>query len=412
MICGFSALAYAGLRWHYDSVHPDAPRGRHHGRPSDSGQERRRRKLLARRRAMATIANAAAADEEADPAAAPPAAVPSTTSPTTAGPHTLGPATAGTVGGGPSGGDVEAPQPLDSANLSAAPLAPLQGDADPEAIEKAVQAELDGLMELARVADDSSPAGPPLGGPSLKRRRSAARARGQSHAAGFARGQPQEMTFSYVTLQSKVRAMFEELGDWKRSAPLAVKRKRAKEGNFNTVRLRALQRFVLSVGNAGLSLADIKKLYDFLGVWDGTQVGQVTDHGHNDTLRDTFRSLGAFKSALRDDIDAGVRQSGWRKCSLVEGGQTYQSFFTPALHSILDLVRDDEEIRLWSGAAGPAPPTARRETALDGDAFRMAEKAVVDEHGQGSCVIGVHMFSDSFQLSWSGGKGSHSSFSD
>lgn len=101
------------------------------------------------------------------------------------------------------------------------------------------------------------------------------------------------MTFSYVTLQSKVRAMFEELGGWKRSAPLAVKSKRAKEGNFNTVRLRALQWFVLSVGNAGLSLADIKKLYDFLDVWDGTQVGQVTDHGHNDTLRDTFPSLGA-----------------------------------------------------------------------------------------------------------------------
>lgn len=258
-----------------------------------------------------------------------------------------------------------------------------------------MQAELDGLMALARVVDPSASGTSPTGKRSRKRRRE----------AGSATDQREEPTFAYATLQAKVRAMFEELGDWQRSAPLALKRKRAKEGKFNTVRLRALQRFALSVGKSGMSLADQKKLYDFLDIWDGTQPGQLRDSGHDQKLREVFPSVGAFKSALRDDIDAGVREKLWRKSTLVEGGQSYQAFFTPALNVILNLMREDKDVRLWSGESGPAPPTDLRESVLDGDAFRSAEKAVVDEHGSRSCVLGIHMYSDSFQLSWSGGKG-------
>lgn len=395
LICGFSARSYGGLQWHYDATHPNDPRRRHQGRPSASGQERRRRKLVARRVAKALINHAAGSGGVADGTPARPAAPPpNTTGSAPPGPASTGPAFTGPGDGGPAGGDHVSPLPPAAPSDTAPDLAPLQGHLGPDAIEKAVQVELDGLLELARVPNAPSPSVPPRGGKSRKRRR----------GTGGAANVPEEPNFSYVTLQTKVRAMFEELGDWQRSAPLAVMRKRARDGKFNTVHLRALQRFILTVGRGGLSLADQEKLFDFLDVWDGTQPGQVEDQGHVQKLRETFPRVGAFKAALRDDVDAAVRLKGWRKCRLREGGQNYDAFFTPALHPILDVVRSDKNIRLWSGATGPAPPTVLRESALDGDAFRMAEKAVIDEHGSGTCVLGIHMFSDSFQLSWSGGK--------
>lgn len=390
MIFDFSAQAYAGLWWHYASVHPSAPHGRNSGRACASGQERRRRKLLTRRIARAIIAHGTASGGGADPEEPLPAAPP----PTAAGPDPDGQEGADAVDKRTPGGDVDTAQLRAATNVSSLPAATLRGDQAPDTIERAVQAELDGLLELARVADNA----PPSIAAAVQR----CRKRGRS--MGGAPEQPQRPASSFLTLQTKVRAMFEELGDWQRPAPLAVKRKRAKEGKFNTVRLRALQRFILSVGHGGLSLADQQKLFDFLDVWDGTQPGQVKDHGHDKKLRDVFPTLGAFKAALKDDIDAAVRLKRWRKCTLAEGGQTYQAFFTPALHVILDVVKSDENIRLWSGATGPAPPTERREAPFDGDAFRRTEKAVMDEHGPGSCVLGIHMLSDNFQLSWSGGK--------
>lgn len=61
-------------------------------------------------------------------------------------------------------------------------------------------------------------------------------------------------------------------------------------------------------------------------------------------------------------------------------------------------------IRLWSGVGGPAPPTNMRQTPMDGDAFRLCERNVVDAHGNTSFVLGLHMYSDSCRVSWSGGK--------
>lgn len=104
------------------------------------------------------------------------------------------------------------------------PAAPLSGNADPATIEKAVQAELDGLLELARVAVASPPPSPSPSSRPRKRRRQ----------TGAATAQAQGPSHAYLTLQTKLRAKFEELGDWKRSAPLAIKRKRAKGGRFST----------------------------------------------------------------------------------------------------------------------------------------------------------------------------------
>jgi len=127
-----------------------------------------------------------------------------------------------------------------------------------------------------------------------------------------------EYLFSSVGLH--VRALYEALRDARRAEPLVHPRKRAKTGRFDTVRLRALQRFLLQVSGAGLSEKDQEFLFDFQDVWDGTKAGMAEDAGHHRTLRYTFPSVKAFKNALRDDLDAAALEAGWYKVKLVEGG--------------------------------------------------------------------------------------------
>jgi len=210
--------------------------------------------------------------------------------------------------------------------------------------------------------------------------------------------------YLYSSVGLHVRALYEALGDARRAEPLVHRRKRAKTGRFNTVRLRALQRFVLKVGGAGLSEEDQEFLDEFLDCWDGTKAGMAQDAGHHKTLRHTFPSVKAFKNALRDDLDDAALNAGWKKVKLVEGGVSYEAYFRDVLQVIRSLLRSKgKDIRLWSGVAGPAPPSDARETPMDGDAFKICEELVMKNRDELACVLGLHVFSDSSQLSWSGG---------
>jgi len=208
----------------------------------------------------------------------------------------------------------------------------------------------------------------------------------------------------YSSVGMHVRALYEALGDAGRAEPLVKRRKRAKTGQFNTVRLRALQSFVLQVGGAGLSEKDQDFLYDFLDCWDGTKAGMAEDEGHHATLRQAFPSAKSFKNALRDDLDDAALNAGWKKVKLVEGGVTYEAYFRDVLEVIRSLIKSKgNNIRLWSGGAEPAPPSDRRESPMDGDAFKMCEELVMSNSEELACVLGLHVFSDSSQVSWSGG---------
>jgi len=210
--------------------------------------------------------------------------------------------------------------------------------------------------------------------------------------------------YLYSSVGLHVRALYEALGDERRAQPLVHRRKRPKLGRFNFVRLRALQRLVLQVGGAGLSQKDQEFLYDFLDTWDGTKAGMAQDAGHHKTLRYQFPSVTAFENALRDDLDDAALNAGWKKVKLVEGGVPYEAYFRDVLQVVRALIkRKGDKIQLWSGVAGPAPPSDRRETPLDGDAFKLCEELVMKNREELACVLGLHVFSDSSQLSWSGG---------
>jgi len=211
--------------------------------------------------------------------------------------------------------------------------------------------------------------------------------------------------YAYSTIATHVRVLYEELKDVQRSKPLAdARRKTPLTGKFDSFRLRALQRYVLDTGGAGLSVNEQAKLFEFLDVWDRTKEGMPQDAGHYQLLREAFPDVGAFRHALEDDIDKAVNEAGWKRVTLVELDQPYEAYFRSALGVTRALLKAaGDNVRWWSGESGPAPPDDRRETPFDGDAFKLCEREVIAKYGENSAIIALHVFSDASQLSWSGG---------
>jgi len=83
---------------------------------------------------------------------------------------------------------------------------------------------------------------------------------------------------------------------------------------------------------------------------------------------------------------------------------SYEAYFRDVLQVIRSLLKSKgKDTRLWSGVTGPAPPSDARETPMDGDAFKICEELVMKNRDELACVLGLHVFSDSSELSWSGG---------
>lgn len=220
---------------------------------------------------------------------------------------------------------------------------------------------------------------------------------------GSRNGEDLSRNFDFQTLSTRVRAMYEVLDDAARSVPILERRKRSRPGQFNTKRLRALQQFVLGVGGAGLSQREQRLLYSFLDEWDDHRQESPMDATEDFSLRAVFPSPNAFVNALRDDLHEAVLQEGWKKVVVKEGGIEFEVCYRPALEVLLSMMSSSRQVSLWSGNGGPALPTDRRETPMDGDAFRLCEREVIESHGQNAFVLGMHLYSDSSQLSWSGG---------
>lgn len=224
-------------------------------------------------------------------------------------------------------------------------------------------------------------------------------------AARDAAGDPTDVHFPYESLATRVFRLYEVLDDAARAVPITERRKNSRSGRFNTARLRALQQFVLGVGGAGLSVREQRLLYDFLEVWDSRDSADPLATNDRYSLQAVFPTISSFTSALRDDLVDAVLDAGWKKLSIREGGTVYEVYYRSVLEVVMATLRKGGAcLRLWSGEGGPAPPTNRRETPMDGDAFRLCERDVVDKHGASSFVLGLHLYSDSCRLSWSGGK--------
>lgn len=311
--------------------------------------------------------------------------------------------------GGPSRrpgvGAACAPAPTDE-DRSAPPIAPEQdaagraggrheraaadgGSGQGGAVGGAVDVDDDELAALLAAAAEVLDTAPPL----PKRRR---RAAGEPSSQ---RGADAD-DVAYPSMTTQVRAFFEGFNDAQRAVPLVRPRKRARPGQFDTPRLRALQDYVLEVG---ASLEHQNKIYQLVHFWEETAPGAPKDDGRSVPLKKTFKTPHAFRQALSDDIDQAVADDGWLSCVLEEGGAEFEALFRSGLHQALARLRDGRNVCFWSGGDKPADPTDAREGPLDGDAFRDCETEVVSAHGSVAFVLGIHLYSDSSVISWSGG---------
>jgi len=302
------------------------------------------------------------------------------------------------AGQAPAVGGSTAPQgdsdgPSNSATVPAAPRVRAAVDDDgafgyvgDPSVRAAVEADIASLLKYSRT---------PIPPRRAKRRRT---------SATFTA--PPAIEYTYTSNSAHIRTLYEDLRDWQRSVPLTARRKNACPGMFGSYKLRALRRFVLTTGKGGLTQAEQLDLYKLLDIWDGTYPDMPVDAGQARGLRDSFPSPNSFTQAIQDDIDDAVLKAGWRKCVLMEDGVRYKAYFRPVLELVLALMHGKRQVRLWSGRNGPAPPTRRRECPMDGDAFRQCEREVNPPGmiGPKNCVLGLHGFSDSSQMSWSGGE--------
>ena len=207
----------------------------------------------------------------------------------------------------------------------------------------------------------------------------------------------------YRTLNTTILAHYEELQDYQRAAKMSrpsnnKRRKHKKSGEFNTSRLRALEKYLLSANGPGMSSAGMDHFFNFMKKWEKPSRGK----GRKKRVDECFKSAHALKTAVNADLDAAMESAGWLQCEFMEGGVWYEAYFLPVLDVMMQMVREAKNVKFWSGSGGPAQPTTRRETPMDGDVFRLFEKDVCDQ-GADNFVLGFHVYSDSHVLSGSGG---------
>lgn len=226
----------------------------------------------------------------------------------------------------------------------------------------------------------------------------------QQRCARGTAGEDMEVEFHFQSLATRIFRLYEILDDAARAVPIVERRKSSRCGRFNTTRLRALQQFILGVGGAGLSVREQKQLYNFLEVRNRRDSVDPMSGTDGLFLSAVFLTVSSFVTALRDELHDAVLSEGWKKLKIREGGTVYEVYYRSVLEVVMARLQNRAGVmRLWSGGGAPAQPSYLRETAMDGDAFRLCEQEVVAAHGRTSFVLGLHLYSDSSQLSWSGG---------
>ena len=265
--------------------------------------------------------------------------------------------------------------------------AAIDGRGTKDQVERDVQTDLDALMQWTRVYCSTSSGEEPV----PKRRRGILTAAAAEAPADARLG----------TLASQARAHFEARGGWAASEAMDTELDDSRTGKFHTFRLREFQRLMMTIGPSGTSCLQQKKVWIFLNAWDGTRSEMDSEEDDGVATRQTFPTVTSFQAACRDDIEEALAETGFKRVTMKEDGQSYQAFFFSALDVIIDLVHNSRTVRFWSGPDGPATSTDARETPMDVYAFRLCVADVV-EIIERCCVLGLHPYSDSNQLSWSG----------
>jgi len=219
--------------------------------------------------------------------------------------------------------------------------------------------------------------------------------------SGRAAKEPGGVAHVFSSVSTEARAEYERIGDIKRCSPAVEARPHCKPGKFNTPALRLVQEFVHDANGSGLSTAFQTKLYNLIAAWDGSAADGMQPPAVPNKIKNHFSSANAFRNAVRDDLDDAVLSAGWRKCTMLQGGVRYVSFFRSGLQVALDALRCANKVQLRRDDVAVGD---RRESPIDGEAFKAHQDAVDSVTAERAFVLGAYVYSDASLLSWSGGK--------
>lgn len=151
---------------------------------------------------------------------------------------------------------------------------------------------------------------------------------------------------------------------------------------------------------SGLSTAFQTEFYQLIAAWDGSTADGTQPASTPRKIKHQFPSGNAFRNAVRDDVDEAVLSAGRKKCTMVQGGVRYVSFFHSGLKVALEALRCSKKVQLRRDDVAVGN---RRETPIDGEAFKVYQDAVNAVTAETEFVLGVYVYSDASSLSWSEG---------
>jgi len=205
---------------------------------------------------------------------------------------------------------------------------------------------------------------------------------------------------NFSSVSTKAQAECERIGSSKRCEPAVDARPNRNPGRYNTPALQTLQTFAKNGNGSGLQTVFQNGLYHLLSKWDGSDGSSKPGAHVKNRIGDVFSSATAFRNAVCDDLDDAILASGWKKCTLLQGGVIYNTYFLSALNTALEALRNakKEELRRDDGKVGD-----RRQAPVDGEEVKAYQNTIDGTAFDKAFLLSLYVYSDASLLSWSGG---------
>lgn len=169
---------------------------------------------------------------------------------------------------------------------------------------------------------------------------------------------------------------------------------------FDEPELRAVLRFIVTVGGSGLTQAG---QMGFAEVIFPLEAAMMVQGGPRGLMTERFSSPHAFGAAVQSEHDRVLARRRWFVASIVIGGVSYPVYFRDILEAVLDRLQSSEDVVL-EGTELPRTADGERcrSHTMDSDLFLQEQADVRETHGRHAYVLGVQLHSDEAVVAWNG----------
>lgn len=209
------------------------------------------------------------------------------------------------------------------------------------------------------------------------------------------------MTSTAGSISSRVATFYQRFpeADDDAAAPCASVADASRPSFFNTVGLQELLRFIVTSGGTGLSQVDQITLGSALL----TLEPETRPPGDENNLRERLSTANALCTAVKQEERRVLALRGWQQVSIEIGFRAYVFYFRDMLQSVLDTLRDAEDVELNGVRLEPtADGDERRSHTMNSDLFLSEQEEVRRLHGEDAHVAGVMLHMDEAVVAWNG----------